>query len=189
MRTVNYEEALHKEYVLSWIKPEEAKWGYSDLVDSSKPQYILIMLLDDGTPVGALEVFNIDRENKKCEYGAILGDKKGAFGARKLIKGVFTSLFEEGFNRIYTKTTRLNPVIFKINTFLGFTLEGVERQAVRVNDRFEDRLIMGLLKEDFERKCLTNGISRTSSTGGWRNNGAVKPLPTSAAATTAATSD
>jgi RimJ/RimL family protein N-acetyltransferase len=152
VKLINYNESIYKKVVTSWLNPEILKQTISDLVDQSKPRYSIIMALDDGTPVGIIEIFNVDDENRKCEYGVIIGDKRGSRFGFYALKKAFFSLFNEGFNRIYAKPLKSSIISFQANTLLGFKLEGVERQSVWVGDHYEDRLIMGLLKEDFERK-------------------------------------
>lgn len=118
-----------------------------------KPMALLIIRLNDGTPVGWVELFNIDLENKKAEGGIAIPDPRGKGLAplvgRRFLKMVFN---EWRLNRVMARILASNTYAIKCAELFGFVREGVERQACFRDGKFEDVIVFGILKEDFERR-------------------------------------
>jgi len=108
----------------------------------------------DGLLVGMISLHNIDYLNHKAHIGYWLdADNEG--------KGIVTDavrvLIEYGFtelelNRIEIKAGVNNIRSRAIPERLGFTLEGVAREADYVNGIYIDLAVYGLLKKDMRRE-------------------------------------
>ena len=139
--------------IWSWLTPEIAGLPENDdLIDQRKP-FLVIMIHDSNdNKAGFFSVFNIDFKNQKCEIGAV----SGTTSCHQVMKQAFLKLADilfngEGFNRIYIKVLTRNARLIKFVQILGFVIEGMEREAVFKNDRFEHVTILGLLKNSFRK--------------------------------------
>ena len=102
--------------------------------------------------VGLIIVNSIDPVNRSCRYANILapGGVRGkgiAFAARLY---VYRYLFEEwGMNRIAGHILAENLASRRFSERFGTTQEGVLRQAVFKNGRFQDLVIYSMLRDEF----------------------------------------
>ncbi len=113
------------------------------------------IFLPDGTVIGDVALQDIDWKNRSCGVG---------YGISKLenrCKGYTTdavkTILEYGFNnigfeRIYSSTLENNIGSQKVLLKCGFTLEGRERQARYFAGKRYDRLLYGLLRDEYKNK-------------------------------------
>ena len=133
-----------------------AKW-YSDpdlltLVKVEKPDFTLPMIFYcakiDNVPVGTLELFNIDTDNRKAEFGLCF--------MRKGLAGIATKMFlREAFqyiNRVYVRPLAVNEQAITNAKRFGFREEGIERQAICRNGEYLDAVMLSMLKEEFNER-------------------------------------
>jgi RimJ/RimL family protein N-acetyltransferase len=123
-----------------------------DLFDARKPYFILIIHDDQDQPVGFFSVYNIDDLNHKCEVGTVIAVPSSHRVTVRAVKELLGTLFAHGMHRIYMKPLSSNVKAVKGAQYMGFTIEGVEREAVFRHGQFEDLTILSLLKEEFERR-------------------------------------
>jgi RimJ/RimL family protein N-acetyltransferase len=102
----------------------------------------------DGRPVGALAFLNIDRDQGKAEMRKLIADPgvRGKGYARKATQywieyGVSTL----GLRKIYLHTLDTNLANIKLNEQLGFRVEGLLRDEVKIDGVYHDVLRMSLI--------------------------------------------
>jgi RimJ/RimL family protein N-acetyltransferase len=137
-----------------WLTPQMIDLiAGDDLFDTRKPFFILIIRDNQDQPVGFFSVYNIDDINHKCEVGTVIavpsGHRVGVRAIKKLLGTLFT---QGGMHRVYMKPLSRNERAVKAAMHIGFIVEGVERDSVFRNGKFESLTILSLLKEDFERR-------------------------------------
>jgi len=76
---------------------------------------------------------------------ALLGHGCGTEGLRLVIRYGFTAL---GLHRLSIRVLASNTRAIRCYEKCGFQHEGRERESARVGERWEDDLIMGLIRED-----------------------------------------
>ncbi len=106
----------------------------------------------DGVPAGTIGLLNIDRKNSKAEYYIAMGETalKGKGVAKEASKLILTYAFEQlGLNRVYLYTEVENIPGQKLFERIGFVREGVIRQDILSHGKYADRMIYGLLREDW----------------------------------------
>lgn len=137
-----------------WLTPQMIDLiAGDDLFDTRKPYFILIIRDNQDQPVGFFSVYNIDDLNQKCEVGTVIAIPSGHRVAVRAVKELLRTLFTQGgMHRIYMKPLSRNVRAIKGAQYIGFTLEGVEREAVFRNGKYEDLTILALLKAEFERR-------------------------------------
>ncbi len=105
-----------------------------------------------GRLAGFVDAQRIVRSHKKTEIGYWLGTSFEGRGimARACRAIIDYNFGELGLNRIEVECASDNLPSRKIPERLGFTEEGVIRQAAWLNDRFVDYVIYGLLADEWQ---------------------------------------
>lgn len=137
-------------YYENHIKP-----SFTDL----KTKIILFSFLLEGKCIGYGGLTNINWEDKRVELSFLLNPE------RVKDKIIYTSDFTHfielmkaivfvdlEFNRIFTETYDIRELHVSILEKCGFKLEGRMREHVRINEKFFDSLIHGIIKGDYEIK-------------------------------------
>lgn len=140
--------------IKSWLTPEMIDLlETDDLIDQRKP-FLIIMIHDENDKkAGFFNVFNIDFRNLKCEIGMVIGNPTNhRVKTIDALNQILDILFNgEGMNRIYIKSLSRNIRAIKRAKSVGFSIEGIEREAVFKNDHFEDVTVLALLKNNFRK--------------------------------------
>jgi RimJ/RimL family protein N-acetyltransferase len=108
--------------------------------------------LDDGTLVGSVFLFNINLPCRKAEIGIHIFDRRGISpGGLMAFQECLRESFEKiGLNRVYGRIYPENKTCISCAEKLGFVYEGMERQALFINGKYQDLMIYSLLKSEFE---------------------------------------
>lgn len=116
------------------------------------PVYTLVIRLNDGTPVGWMDCFNVDQANRKAEVGIAIPERRGRGmsyrAGRRGLRFVFGVL---QLNRVTLRIPEGNERSLSLAERLGFVKEGVERESVFRDGKPESIIVYGMLKRDFER--------------------------------------
>ncbi|MBM4176668.1 MAG: GNAT family N-acetyltransferase [Ignavibacteria bacterium] len=114
-----------------------------------------IITLIDKTPVGLIAYLNIDETQKKAELRKMIGapDQRGkGFGNEASKIWIEYGLYSLGLDKIYVTTLNTNIKNIRINEMLGFRVEGLMQNEIKIDNEYHDLLQMNLLKEWFEEK-------------------------------------
>lgn len=116
-----------------------------------RPMYVW-MLTHDGSPVGEVSLFNVDRI--RAEVGVVLTAKCPKWlGASTFIKAFDFAYFKLGVAKIEGYVRVSNSHAVHLAKRFGFRKEGVLRSiAPTVKGRLEDVVVFGMLKDEFYRK-------------------------------------
>ncbi len=123
--------------------------------DLYKPIYVHILRLDDDTPVGWFQLFNIDAMNRKAEFGVRILRDEGSIGlfrmgyryAREVAFG------EHDLHRVTARILATNERAIRCAEGFGFVKEGVEREAhISPDGEPIDIVVFGLLRSDLTQK-------------------------------------
>ncbi len=128
-----------------WIKTHRISF------ERSQSATYAITKRDDGTLVGAIGL-TMDAKHERAEMGYWIGKPFWNNGyateaARAMIKFGFHDL---GLNRIFAHYLTRNKASGKVMEKAGMKYEGHLRQHVVNWGKFEDLIMFGVLKEDFE---------------------------------------
>jgi RimJ/RimL family protein N-acetyltransferase len=111
-----------------------------------------IHLKPDEEFIGHCMIASIDSHNKSCQLGITIGEKAqwGRGLAREAITGMIRACFKElELNRIGAEVYAFNARSLRLFIGLGFKQEGTTRQAVLKRGRFEDQIMLGLLRSEW----------------------------------------
>lgn len=107
--------------------------------DFQKPIYAFVIRLEDGTPVGWCELFNVDYANRKAEAGIAIPDERGTGLSLRAGKKLIEVAFEQmGLHRITLRIPASHERSIRLAKLLKFTLEGIERDALVRDGVYED---------------------------------------------------
>jgi ribosomal-protein-serine acetyltransferase len=120
---------------------------------NSKGDQLSTFILYGEKLAGSLSVVRYQKGNKSCEIGYWLHkDLQGHGIMTKAVKGFVNHLFKtKALNRIEIHAATNNTKSQAIPTRLGFQKEGVLRQAILMYDQFYDRVLFGLLREEWQK--------------------------------------
>ena len=133
----------------------EIKNWYSELIKNEKDITLGIFLKSTNELIGYAGICDISETNKSGEYYIFIGEKK-LWG-----KGIGTKVTEQilqiGFldyklNRIMLTVSEPNIGGLKAYQKSGFKIEGSLRKASFRDNEFHDKLIMSILKSEWEEK-------------------------------------
>ena len=126
---------------------------FSDLILNQKDYSRGIFSTFNNTLIGYTGLCNISTVNKCGEYFIFIGDKKqwgngiGTTITREVVKYGFEKL---NLNRIMLTVSEPNIGGVRAYEKAGFKFEGRLRQACFRNGEYHDKLIMSMLKEEYD---------------------------------------
>ncbi len=130
------------------------KAWYTNLVADRNRMLMMIETLE-GRPVGLIGLAGIDWRNQSSELGPGIIDppERGNGYIEEAIELLVTYSFRElNLHRLYCECYPFNRVVELMKLF-GFKQEGVLRQAAFARGKFHDKVILGLLREEWEADC------------------------------------
>jgi len=138
---------------ISPLNLDEIEIWYNSLINNFRSKVFMINLVDSKSPVGILELSQIDWKNRNCELGVLIGNKaqlrKGF--ATKAIKVALNLVFHQwNLNKIYAKVVQLNLPSIKLFEKLNFTKEAVLKEHLFMDSNFQDQVIFSLTKKQYE---------------------------------------
>ncbi|MGL4454181.1 MAG: GNAT family N-acetyltransferase [Sarcina sp.] len=162
-------KADDKNYFFKWLRDKEViKYSssvFQTLDSDGKIEKWFDKLLEDKSTynrgivdnatnklIGYAGICNFSKTNLSGEYFIFIGDKTyhgkgiGTFVTKEIIKQGFEDL---KLNRIMLTASSENIGAVKAYTKAGFKYEGTMRQAFYRDGEFYDKVIMGILKEEW----------------------------------------
>lgn len=94
----------------------------------------------------------IDRHNRRCRVGLTIGDRDswGLGYGREALAALVRHCFEDlGLNRIGAEIFAFNERSIRLFERAGFKREGTVRQSVLKDGRYQDELLYGLLRGEW----------------------------------------
>ena len=122
--------------------------GDSDLV-------LAIVASDGDVHVGNIGLHRIDWQNRYAEYGVVIGETEfwgqgiGTEATRLICRQGFDRL---GLHRIWLGVFADHDAAIRMYERIGFKVEGTLREEILRDGRYQDKVVMGLLDEEFRAK-------------------------------------
>jgi RimJ/RimL family protein N-acetyltransferase len=131
----------------------DKKWIEEKIFNDSNELYLAICLEEKDEMIGYLSVTNIDLRNRKAEWaGLIIGNKdlwnKGY--ANDAIRLMLEHLFHQmNIHRVYAYVLEDHITSLKMCEKAGFIREGILRDNVYKNNKFNNSVLLSLLQGEF----------------------------------------
>jgi perosamine synthetase len=132
----------------------QEEWYNRYLEDKTDSMYVIET--KKGVPIGTIGLNNIDEKNRQTELGRMLiGEEKyrakgyGSDATQTLLKHCFEVM---NLNRVYLNVFEHNAKAVSMYRKIGFSQEGVFREAVLSNENRFNITLMGILRNEFEKK-------------------------------------
>lgn len=128
----------------------DAKHASPEDIIGEESNHLCVVTLHDGRSIGTMAFLDHDRNQKKAELRKLIGDPamRGKGYAKEAtaiwIAYGFAGL---GLKKIYLNTFDTNLRNIMLNEELGFRVEGILHNEVRINGEYKDILRMGLWRE------------------------------------------
>ena len=124
---------------------------------SSELNFIIELI--SGEAVGMISLIQINTTNKNAEAARFLiGEEALAQGIPVAIESMmllYQIAFEKlGLERIYGTVVEDNVLMLKWQKFFGMSQEGVMRKHYFINNKFQDAIMVGILRDEFFSKAL-----------------------------------
>jgi len=104
--------------------------------------------------IGFCMIAFIDKHNRSCKVGITIGEKQewGQGLGREALEAMVAYCFSDlGMNRIGAEIFDFNARSLRLFSGQGFRQEGRIRQAIYKRGQFCDEIVMGLLRNEWER--------------------------------------
>jgi RimJ/RimL family protein N-acetyltransferase len=113
-------------------------------------------IMTEGAVVGMVRTTEIDTANRSVCVGAdVAPEWRGKGYGTKIYRAFLRYLFRTlGFNRAWLLVIETNAVARKLYENVGFKVEGVQRQAIWRDGRWQDYVSMSLLKDEYRASEL-----------------------------------
>ncbi len=130
----------------------EKQWVEKSIFDS-KDVKLAICLKEDDRYIGNVYMTNIDMQKQSCHSHVLIGEKdcwgKGyAVEALTLLCDYMFS--ERNIHRIQAIVLESNQASLKMHQKCGYKIDGLMRDSVFKDGKFQNQYILSLLKDDFE---------------------------------------
>ncbi|MCK9361079.1 GNAT family N-acetyltransferase [Patescibacteria group bacterium] len=120
-----------------------------------KPRHDLVLAICDKVTdahIGNVALQSIDKTSRHAEYAIIIGNKD--FWGKGIAKEASKLIIKHGFgelnlHRIYCGTSSANIGMQKVAESLGFVKEGVSREVLWKEGKYNDAIQYGLLAHEF----------------------------------------
>lgn len=132
----------------------DRKWVEEKIFNDKINIYLAICFKETDEMIGYLSVVNIDWRNRNAEWGGIIiGDKE--FRKKGLAKEsaylMLDYIFNElGLHRFYGYWLTSHKKSIQMGLKLGFKQEGILRECLYKNNKFNNLNILSILKKEFE---------------------------------------
>lgn len=141
---------ISKKHQMDWFQNEKNSLNNIRFIISRK---------EDNKALGMISLNEIDYKNGTAVYGIkifYINNRKQGFAYDALMVLLKYAFFELRLNRIQSDFLSYNIDSIKLAEKCGFKMEGIKRGAVYKNGKFNDVVIGGCLKSDYEEKIKEN---------------------------------
>ncbi len=149
--------------IVGWFPPvskqQQQQWYESQKLNNDTIRF-MIETKEDGT-VGYTKIANIDWKNRTASGGIMICNKENM--SKGIATDTYMTLLKYAFFEL--NLNRINGAIIDYNKAsqrfavekVGYTIEGVKRQAIYKDGAYHDLIMIGMLKEDYIKKIEETG--------------------------------
>lgn len=129
----------------------EKDWISNAIKDQSAIR-LAVCLTDNNLYIGNVYITNINTQNRSGVTHVLIGNKE--YWGKGLAKEALTMLLdyafkERNFHRLEAHVLENNIASIKMHTKTGYTQEGILRESVFKNGKYQNQVVMSILSQDF----------------------------------------
>jgi diamine N-acetyltransferase len=133
---------------------QQKNWYEKQLSDSSEIN--LIIAKSDRSAIGTVSIYNIDRRNKRAEWGRlVIGDETArgnGIGAEAIVL-IQEYCFEHlNLRKLYCEVLSSNVRAISLYKKFGFSSDGILRDHVFKNGVYQNSVLMSMLEHDYKKE-------------------------------------
>ncbi|PKG25387.1 GNAT family N-acetyltransferase [Niallia nealsonii] len=133
-------------YIINWTLEEHEKAIRSD----TNLLHLIVIEKKENKPVGYLLINGLNNPNQSIELKRTAFSAKGKGYGRNMLKLMKEWVFtEKGANRFWLDVVDHNTRAKTLYESEGFVVEGLQREAVIINEQFKSIYLMSMLKKDY----------------------------------------
>jgi len=148
---INNRELVIKNDQYRPVHESSHKEWFNEVIKNSNNIIFAIRLKNDKNIIGVCQLKNIDKVNRSAELQIKIGVKvmrnKG-IGTNSIQKLVDFGFKDLNLHRIYLYVFENNEIAIRVYNKLGFTVEGILREAEFINSEYYNIVIMSILCKD-----------------------------------------
>ncbi len=133
---------------------QEEKWIETALGGDNQRNKVFAFETKEGVYLGGIGLHSIDWENSNAEVGIVIGKKEywnKGYGTDAMMTMLDFAFNQMNLHRVYLRVFEFNQRGIKSYEKCGFTKEGVLRHDRYSGGRYYDTIMMGILKEEFNK--------------------------------------
>jgi RimJ/RimL family protein N-acetyltransferase len=130
----------------------EVDEAWFDRYLAARDQQVRCAVCEDAGPIcGVVSLTSIDRVHRSAEFHIMIGEPQsrgrglGTDATREMVRHAFRDL---NLHRVYLTVREGNAAARKLYEKVGFKVEGLLRDAVYKDGRFENLVMMAILESD-----------------------------------------
>ena len=154
----NYHRWLNDPEVIRYLTiyaplsmPDEEAWY--EAMRSDPNQMVFAIETETGQHIGNVGLMGISSKDRSAELGIVIGDKSqwGKGYGRDAINTMLAFAFNElNLNRVYLRAVTGHTQAIELYGKCGFVEEGRLRECVYSEGRYQDMVMMSVLRREFE---------------------------------------
>jgi len=159
LRTVVEEDS---DFLITLLNMEEIKNNFPRSVPITKQSHIQFIeklkqsheyywiIEKNNIPIGTISIYNINYDHNRAEWGRFVIHPK--YCRQGIGTAVLFAIINHGFNKLnlhklYCYSIPTNLIALNLYSKLGFTIEGVLKDHIYINEKYSDYIILGLVKK------------------------------------------
>lgn len=133
---------------------DQTRRNLDSILDGSGGVHLVIADPQSEEYLGQCQLLNIDHAARKAELSIVLkGDQTGRGIGSEAIELLLNLAFEQlNYNRVFLRVYAANERAIRCYESLGFAHEGRMREEVFMDGKYQDVLLMGILREEFRAR-------------------------------------
>jgi len=146
--SVNVRPYMYTDHMIG--AEEHSEWFDRMIVDETKKYWVIEL---DNTPVGVVNLTNIDTDNRCCDWAFYIFDPNvrgkgvGSFVEKYILKYVFENL---KLQKLSCEVLETNPNVVKMHEKFGFVQEGFYEKAIKKGNELIGFYRLSILKENYD---------------------------------------
>ncbi len=133
---------------------QEEKWIENAMDETDPRNKAFAIETKDGVYLGGIGLHRIDWEDRNAEVGIVIGKKEywnKGYGTDAMVAILNFAFNQMNLHRVYLRVFEFNRRAIRSYQRCGFKKEGVLRDDRFSNGKYHDTIIMGILKEEFDK--------------------------------------